>query len=110
MPNFALSHKAGPRRIERNLSFYCGGNIGTARSPVASWYPRNAIAPIGLLVGPRLAAGGLQRPLMLAAMIVGGGLLGGAVRTQSPDLGAPSIGILPPPNILESVRYLGLDP
>jgi hypothetical protein len=47
---------------------------------------------------------------MLAAMIVGGGLLGGAVRTQSPDLGAPSIVILPPPNILESVRYLGLDP
>src|SRR5262245_46527758 len=33
MPNFALSHKAGPRRIERNLSFYCGGNNRAARTP-----------------------------------------------------------------------------
>ena len=36
--------------------------------------------------------------------------MAGAARAQSPDLGAPSIGILPPPDILESVRYLGLDP
>jgi hypothetical protein len=53
---------------------------------------------------------GLRRPATLAAMIAAGGLLGGAARAQSPDLGAPSIGILPPPDILESVRYLGLDP
>ena len=36
--------------------------------------------------------------------------MAGAARAQSPDLGAPSIGILPPPDILELVRYLGLDP
>jgi hypothetical protein len=53
---------------------------------------------------------GLLRPAKVAAMIVVGGLLGGAARGQSPELGAPSIGILPPPDIVESVRYLGLDP
>ncbi len=53
---------------------------------------------------------GLLRPATLAAAIVAGGLLGGAARAQPPELGASSIGILPPPDILESVRYLGLDP
>ena len=53
---------------------------------------------------------GLQRSGTLAAVVIAGGLLAGAARAQSPDLGAPSIGILPPPDILESVRYLGLDP
>ena len=52
----------------------------------------------------------LLRPAKWAAVIVVGGLLGGAARAQSPELGAPSISILPPPDILESVRYLGLDP
>ena len=50
------------------------------------------------------------RPATLAAVVMAGGLMAGAARAQSPDLGAPSIGILPPPDILESVRYLGLDP
>ncbi|HET8543698.1 MAG TPA: hypothetical protein VFL68_04255 [Pseudolabrys sp.] len=53
---------------------------------------------------------GLLRPATLAAAIVAGGLLDGAARAQPPELGASSIGILPPPDILESVRYLGLDP
>ena len=53
---------------------------------------------------------GRLRPATLAAAIVAGGLLGVAAHAQPPDLGAPSIGILPPPDILESVRYLGLDP
>jgi hypothetical protein len=53
---------------------------------------------------------GLLRPATLVAAIVAGGLLGGAARAQPPELGASSIGILPPPDILESVRYLGLDP
>lgn len=50
------------------------------------------------------------RPATLAAAIVAGGLLGAAAHAQPPELGASSIGILPPPDILESVRYLGLDP
>jgi hypothetical protein len=33
-----------------------------------------------------------------------------ASRAQSPDFEAPSIGILPPSDILASVRYVGLDP
>lgn len=53
---------------------------------------------------------GRLRPGTLAAMIVAGGLLSGAARAQAPELGAPSIGILPPPDILASVTYLGLDP
>ncbi len=53
---------------------------------------------------------GLPRSGTLAAVVMAGGLMAGAARAQSPDLGAPSIGILPPPDILESVRYLGLDP
>jgi len=36
MPNFALSHKAGPRRIIRNLSFYCRVNGLAARMPVGA--------------------------------------------------------------------------
>jgi hypothetical protein len=50
------------------------------------------------------------RPATLAAAIVVGGLLGAAAHAQPTELGASSIGILPPPDILESVRYLGLDP
>lgn len=49
-------------------------------------------------------------PATLAAAVVAGGLLSGAARAQSPELRASSIGILPPPDILESVSYLGLDP
>ena len=52
----------------------------------------------------------LLRPATLAAAIVAGSLVCGAAGAQPPELGAPSIGILPPPDILESVRYLGLDP
>ena len=53
---------------------------------------------------------GRLRPGTLAALILSGGLLAGTAGAQSPRLGASSIGILPPPDILESVRYLGLDP
>ena len=53
---------------------------------------------------------GLRRPATLAAVLFAGSLLGGAVRAQSLYLDAPPIGVLPPPDILESVRYLGLDP
>jgi hypothetical protein len=53
---------------------------------------------------------GLLRPATLAAAVVVGALCGGAARAQWPDLGPQSIGILPPPDILESVSYLGLDP
>src|SRR4249919_4393015 len=53
---------------------------------------------------------GLPRSGTLAAVVMAGGLMAGAARAQSPDLGAPSIGTLPPTDILESVRYLGRDP
>jgi hypothetical protein len=53
---------------------------------------------------------GRLRSGTLAALILSGGLLAGTAGAQSPELGAPSIRILPPPDILESVRYLGLDP
>ena len=54
---------------------------------------------------------GRLRPETLAALIVAAALLGSAARAQSPgDLEAPSIAILPPSDILASVRYLGLDP
>ena len=47
---------------------------------------------------------------MTGGTTASGGLLAGAARAQSLYLDAPPIGILPPPDILESVRYLGLDP
>jgi hypothetical protein len=53
---------------------------------------------------------GLLHPGILAAVIAAGGLTGGLACAQAPDLEAPSIGILPPADILASVRYLGLDP
>jgi hypothetical protein len=53
---------------------------------------------------------GLLHPGILAAVIAAGSLTGGFARAQSPDLEAPSIGILPPSEILASVRYLHLDP
>ena len=52
----------------------------------------------------------ILHPKTLAAVLIAGCLLGGAARAQSLNLDIPPIGILPPPDILESVRYLGLDP
>jgi hypothetical protein len=53
---------------------------------------------------------GRLRPGTLAALVLSGGLSAGTAGAQSPELGASSIGILPPPDILESVSYLGLHP
>jgi hypothetical protein len=53
---------------------------------------------------------GLLQSGTLVAVVVAGALSTGAARAQSLDIGAPSTGILPPPDILESVRFLGLDP
>ena len=54
---------------------------------------------------------GLLRPANAGGSDCGGRSVGRRRRgAQSPELGASSIGILPPPDILESVRYLGLDP
>ena len=54
---------------------------------------------------------GFLRRGTLAILVVAGGLLGGAAAARSlGDVEAPSIGILPPSDILASVRYVGLDP
>src|SRR6185437_12401827 len=112
MPNFALSHKAGPRRIERNLSFYCGGDSRAARTPVHTHTTAQSYcahgAPGRIRVNHLVSAQGqvdneqgfamkgtgLLHPGKLAAVIVAGGLLSGAARAQSAELGAPSMGVL----------------
>jgi hypothetical protein len=46
----------------------------------------------------------------LAALMVAGSVVSTSARAESPALNGPHIGILPPSEILASVRYVGLDP
>src|SRR6188474_3921851 len=88
-----------------------------SRKAIAPGTPRRA--PVNRLTsasgqannrGLAMKGRGRLRPGTLAALILSGGLLAGTAGAQPPELGVSSIGILPPPDILESVSYLGLYP